>query len=60
VRVIDISLNYPLPGQRGFASLEFSTARNPFFGFKYEVRLQKINPTLLLLVSFETLDKSNG
>jgi hypothetical protein len=38
VRVIDVAMNYPQPGQRGFASVEFSTARNPFFGFKYEIR----------------------
>ncbi len=40
--------------------MEFSTCRNPFYGFKYEIRGQMINPTLLLLVSFETIDKSSG
>ena len=40
--------------------MEYSSARNPFFGFKYEVRGARISPTLLLLVSFETIDKSNG
>lgn len=49
-----------MPGQRGFASLDFSTGRNPFFGFKYEVRGTRINPTLLLMVSFETIDRSNN
>jgi len=51
-------MNYPVPGQRGFASLDFSSGRNPFFGFKFEVRGPKLNPTTLLLVSFETIDRS--
>ena len=38
VRVIDINGSYPIQGQRGFASVDYSTARSPFFGFKYEIR----------------------
>lgn len=38
VLVVDSSLNSPMPGARGFASVDFSTARCPFFGFKYELR----------------------
>jgi len=60
VRIIDINGNYPINAQRGFASIDYSTARSPFFGFKYEVRLPKMNPTLLLIVSFETIDKTNN
>ena len=59
VMAIDASLNQPVPAQRGFASIEFSTGRNPFFGFKFEVRQQRINPSLMLFVSFETVDRSN-
>lgn len=59
-RVIDASGQYPIPGSRGFASVDFSTQRNAFFGFKYEVRADKMNPTLLLVVSFETIDRSSG
>ena len=43
-----------------FASVDFSTVRNPFFGFKFEVRGVKLSPTLILLVSFETIDRSNN
>jgi len=39
--------------------VEFSTGRNPFFGFKFEIRGMRINPTLLVFVSFETIDRSN-
>jgi hypothetical protein len=60
VRVIDAGMTSPIPGQKGFASIDFSTSRNPFFGFKYEVRGARFNPTLLVFVSFETIDRSNG
>ena len=40
--------------------MEFSTGRNPFFGFKYELRGVKLNPTMIVFVSFETIDRSNG
>ena len=59
VTCVDIGLNNVVSSQRGFASVEYSTGRNPFFGFKFEVRGAKINPTSLLVVSFETIDKSN-
>ena len=59
-RVIDSSGKYPMPGSRGFASMDLSTQRHQFFGFKFEIRADKINPTLLLLVSFETWDKANN
>lgn len=60
VRCLDISLNSPFEPKRGFASVDFSTGRNPFFGFKYEIRQSHVNPTLLIYVSFETIDRSNG
>ena len=59
-RVVDSNGKYPIQGQRGFASIDHSTQRNQFYGFKFEVRADKLNPTLLLLVSFETWDKGNG
>ena len=59
-RVIEISGQYPVPGLRGFADVTISTARNQFYGFKFEVRGAKLNPTLLLIVSFETIDRSNS
>ena len=60
IRVVDINGTFPIQAQRGFASVDFSTARNPFFGFKYEVRAPKLNPTLLLIVSFETIDRATN
>lgn len=59
VACVDINLSNPVPSQRGFASVEYSTGRNPFFGFKYEIRGTRINPTTMLIVSFETIDRSN-
>lgn len=59
-RVIDINGSYPIPGLRGYAHMDMSTNRNPFFGFKYEVRGARLSPTLLLVVSFETMDRSNN
>jgi hypothetical protein len=59
VRVVESNGNYPIAGSRGYASIDFSTARNPFYGFKYEIRGTK-DPSLLLMVTFETIDRSTG
>jgi hypothetical protein len=59
-RVVDAAGKYPIQGERGFASMDLSTQRHQFFGFKFEIRQEKTNPTLLLLVSFETYDKGNN
>lgn len=37
-----------------------SRGRHPFYGFRQEVRASKIDPTLTMLITIETLDRSDG
>jgi len=42
------------------ADLDVSRGRHPFFGFRQEIRAPKIDPTLTMLITVETIDRSDG
>jgi hypothetical protein len=44
--------------ERAVADIDKSTARNPFYGFKLEIR-SKIDPTSLVIMTLETWDRSS-
>lgn len=45
---------------KGLADLDVSTGRHPFYGFRHEIRYPKIDPTLTIVISIETIDRSDG
>jgi hypothetical protein len=45
---------------KGLCDLNLSTSRNPFYGFRYELRAPKLDPTVIIEVAVETIDRSDG
>lgn len=45
---------------KGLADLDVSTSRHPFFGFRHEIRAPRIDPTLTMVITIETIDRSDG
>ena len=45
---------------KGLADLEISKGRQPFFGFRQEIRAPKLDPTLTMLITVETIDRWDG
>lgn len=45
---------------KGLCDLNLSTSRNPFYGFRYELRAPKLDPTIIIEVTVETIDRSDG
>jgi hypothetical protein len=45
---------------KGACDLDLSTARNPFFGFRYELRAPKLDPTIVIEATIETIDRADG
>jgi hypothetical protein len=45
---------------KGLSDLEVSRGRHPFFGFRYEIRAPKLDPTLTIMITVETIDRSDG
>lgn len=45
---------------KGLADLDVSKGRHPFYGFRHEIRAPKIDPTLTLIISIETIDRCDG
>lgn len=39
------------------ADLDVSKGRHPFYGFRQEVRSTKIDPTLIMMITIETIDR---
>jgi hypothetical protein len=52
IRVID-----PI---KGTCDLDLSSARNPFYGFRYELRAPKLDPTIVIEATVETIDRADG
>ena len=45
---------------KGPADLEISRGRHPFFGFRHEIRAPKIDPSTIVQITVETIDRSDG
>ena len=45
---------------KGLADLDVSKGRHPFYGFRHEIRAPKIDPTLTVVITIETVDRSDG
>lgn len=45
---------------KGLADLEISKGRHPFYGFRQEIRASRIDPTLTVMITVETIDRSDG
>jgi hypothetical protein len=45
---------------KGTCDLDLSSARNPFYGFRYELRAPKLDPTIVVEATIETIDRSDG
>lgn len=45
---------------KGLCDLNMSTARMPFYGFRYELRAPKLDPTVIIEATVETIDRSDG
>ena len=45
---------------KGTADLELSSARNPFYGFRFELRAPKLDSTIVIEATIETIDRSDG
>jgi hypothetical protein len=37
-----------------------SRGRHPFFGYRQEIRAAKLDPTLTMLITVETIDRADG
>jgi hypothetical protein len=37
-----------------------SKARHPFYGFRHEIRAPHIDPTLVIVITIESIDRSDG
>jgi hypothetical protein len=49
-----------LNATKGMSDLDVSKGRHPFYGFRQEVRSPKIDPTLTMMITIETLDRVDG
>lgn len=56
VRAVNSKLQPVSKGGKGLASIEFSSGRHPFFGFKHEFRAAKFDPSSLVIISIESID----
>ena len=45
---------------KGLADLNVSKGRHPFYGFRQEIRATSIDPTMNILITIESLDRSDG
>eukprot|EP00347_Sterkiella_histriomuscorum_P021982 403332092 len=60
VRAFTIDQYRVINPTKGMADLDVSQGRHPFFGFRQEIRAPKIDPTLTMLITVETIDRSDG
>jgi len=42
---------------KGLADLEISRGRHPFYGFRHEIRVPKVDPTTMIQITIETIDR---
>jgi hypothetical protein len=42
---------------KGLADLEISRGRHPFYGFRHEIRVPKVDPTTIIQITIETIDR---
>ena len=45
---------------KGLCDIDLSSARNPFYGFRYELRAPKLDPTIVIETTIETIDRADG
>ena len=45
---------------KGLCDIDLSSARNPFYGFRYELRAGKLDPTIVIETTIETIDRADG
>ena len=45
---------------KGLCDIDLSSARNPFYGFRYELRAAKLDPTIVIETTIETIDRADG
>jgi hypothetical protein len=55
-RAVNVKMQPVDSGSHGMASIDYSSGRHPFFGFKHEFRSHKFDPSTLVMISFETID----
>jgi hypothetical protein len=40
--------------------IDLSSARSPFYGFRHELRAGKLDPTIVIETTIETIDRADG
>ena len=45
---------------KGSCDLNISTSRSPWYCFRYELRAPKLDPTIVIEIAVETIDRSDG
>jgi hypothetical protein len=45
---------------KGLCDIDLSSARSPFYGFRYELRAGKLDPTIVIETTIETIDRADG
>jgi hypothetical protein len=60
MRAFTIDQYRVINAMKGLADLEISRARHPFYGFRHEIRAPKIDPTTMIQITIETIDRSDG
>lgn len=45
---------------KGLADLDLSRGRHPFYGLRHEIRAPKVDPTTMIQITIETIDRSDG
>jgi hypothetical protein len=59
VRVFNIDYQRLIGGVKGSCDAN-STSHHPFYNFRFEIRVPKLDPTAMVEITVETIDRSDG
>lgn len=60
IRAFTVDQYRVINATKGLSDLDVSLAREPFYGFRQEIRAPKLDPSLTILVSIESIDRSDS
>jgi hypothetical protein len=60
LRAFNSDMTRVIQRAEGTNDVDASTTYNPYFGFRYEFRLPRYDPSTIVTITFETIDKTSG